>query len=863
VKPRLDRFLQFLWTDRPIRQRGTVIVAIPVICLFASLIVIAGMRDRALQLRRRLDNNKQILQETNRLLTTVVDAETGIRGYGLTKRREFLEPYLTAKTTLPRLLAKLKVLVPKNQLQAQRFAEIQRETGLQMDLLQKNFNKLDSSGASKVPSSQRNQVFSQGKLKMDGLRQKIDEFARAGEEYQNVWEQQIRQLVDLTNTVQVAALFVGFLGAAASWYLFEDLERELAKREASLQEGKTRIQAVVDNAADGIITLDEAGNIESFNAAAERIFGWKAEQIIGSNLRGLIAKPGSENSAGDYSIEYFLLNPHAMLNIYQQETVGLRSDGATFPIELAISEMRLANQRLFIAICRHIGARKQAEETLRKQAQMLDLANDTIAVLDLNGIISYWNLGAKRLYGWRKSQAMGKNIHALLQTEWTQPWQAIQEVLIQQGNWQGELIRTKQDGTKITIASRWTLQRDEEDQPQAILEISNDISDRKLSEIAASESASRFRATFEQAAVGMAQASLESKLLLVNQKLCDFLGYCREELIGKRFQEITHPEDRNLELKYLHKLLAGEIEYYAVENRYVCKNGELVWANLTVSLVREQNGSQYFMGVVEDIRERKQAEENLRLRAQELSWTANTLAQTSNILRKRNQELDQFAYVVSHDLKAPLRAIANLSSWIEEDLSDSMTEDTIHQMNLLRGRVHRMEALIEGLLQYSRIGRIQAACEMVNVEKLLAEIIDSLAPSPGFAVEVASGMPTFVAEKLPLQQVFSNLISNAIKHNRNLSGSVKISVTELDDFYAFSVADDGPGIAPQYHEKVFVIFQTLEARDIVENTGIGLSLVKKIVEGQGGTISLESAEGEGATFGFTWPKKPISNKDRK
>jgi light-regulated signal transduction histidine kinase (bacteriophytochrome) len=227
-------------------------------------------------------------------------------------------------------------------------------------------------------------------------------------------------------------------------------------------------------------------------------------------------------------------------------------------------------------------------------------------------------------------------------------------------------------------------------------------------------------------------------------------------------------------------------------------------------------------------------------------------------LRKRNQELDQFAYVVSHDLKAPLRAIANLSSWIEEDLSESMTEDTLHQMNLLRGRVHRMEGLIEGLLQYSRVGRIQVPSERVQVEKLLAEIIDSLAPPPGFEVKVEPGMPTFVTEKLALQQVFSNLISNAIKHNRAESGYVKISVKELDEFYEFSVADDGPGIAPQYHDKVFVIFQTLEARDKVENTGIGLSLVKKIVEGQGGTISLESAEGEGANFRFTWPKQPIS-----
>lgn len=858
MKPMLARFLQFLWIDKPIRQRGKVIVAIPVICLFASLMLISVMRDRAIQVRRRLDNNKQIIQETNRLLKTVIDAETGIRGYGLTKRREFLEPYLSAKTTLPSLLANIEVMLPKDPLQAQRLAEIQRQTKLQMDFLQNTLNQLESSGTSKLPSSQIDRAFTQGKLKMDRVRQKIDEFAAAAQAYQNVGEQQINQLVDAINAVQATGLLVGFLGAAASWYLFERLERELAQREASLQEGKTRIQAVVDNAADGIITLDEAGKIESFNAAAERLFGWKAEQIIGSNLRRLIAKPGSENSAGDYSIEYFLLNPQAKLNIYQQETLGVRSDGATFPIELAVSEMRLANQRSFIAICRHIGQRKHAEETLRKQAQMLDLANDTIAVLDLNGTISYWNLGAKRLYGWGKSQATGKNIHALLHTEWTQPWEAIQEVLIQQGNWQGELIRTTQDGTKITIASRWTLQRDEAGQPQAILEISNDITDRKLSEIAAKESAARFRATFEQAAVGMAQACLEGKLLLVNQKLCEFFGYSRKELIGKRFQEITYGEDLELELQYLHQLLAGEIEYYAMEKRYIRKDGELVWGNLTVSLVREQNGHQYFMGVVEDIRERKQAQENLQLRAIELSWTANTLAQTSSILRKRNQELDQFAYVVSHDLKAPLRAIANLSSWIEEDLSDSMTEDTLHQMNLLRGRVHRMEALIEGLLQYSRIGRIEAKSETVNVEKLLVEIIDSLAPAPGFAIEIAPGMPTFEAEKLPLQQVFSNLISNAIKHNRNLSGSVKISVKELDDFYEFSVADDGPGIAPQYHEKVFVIFQTLEARDTVENTGIGLSLVKKIVEGQGGTISVESAEGEGAKFSFTWPKTPIN-----
>ncbi|MEG5136256.1 MULTISPECIES: PAS domain S-box protein [unclassified Microcoleus] len=857
MKYLLDRFIELTWTDRPIRQRGTVIVAIPVICLFASLIAIVGIRDITLKIRQRADTNREILQETNRSLTLAVDAETGIRGYGLTNRRDFLEPYLKAKKSLPPLLAKIKVMVRENKLQAQPFEEIKKSSEQQITFLQNTLNKLDSS-AIKVQSPEIIQVFAQGKLKMDKLRAQINAFLDVGEAQQKALDRQRRELIDLTNFVQVAGLVFGCLGAGASWYLFDSLEQELRKRQAGLEESKTRIQAVVDNAADGIITLDEGGNIESFNAAAERIFGAQADRTIGSNLRRLIAKPQPYNTAGDYSIEYFMLNPDAKLKTYQQETVGLHRDGTKFPMELAISEMRLANQHLFIAICRDARGRKQAEETLRKQAQMLDLANDTIAVLDLNGTISYWNLGAKWLYGWRKSQAIGKNIHELLQTEWKQPLEEIQKVFFERGSWQGELVRTKKDGTKIMVASRWTLQYDDQDQPVAILEISNDISDRKRSEIALAESAQRFRDTFEQAAVGMAQASVDGKLLLVNQKLCEILGYSRPELVEKRFQQITWPGDLASEQELLRQLLAGEIENFSLEKRYIRNDGELVWANLTVSLLREQNGSQFLMSVVEDIRERKQAEEALKLRAEELNWMAQSLAKTTSVLRKRNQELDQFAYVVSHDLKAPLRAIANLSSWIEEDLSESMTEDTLHQMNLLRGRVHRMEALIEGLLQYSRVGRIQVPSEMVKVEKLLAEVIDSLAPPSGFEVKIEPGMPTFVTERLPLQQVFANLISNAIKHNRSESGYVNISVKDFDDFYEFAVADDGQGIAAQYHDKVFVIFQTLEARDKVENTGIGLSLVKKIVEGQGGSISIESAEGEGATFRFTWPKQSVS-----
>ncbi len=225
-------------------------------------------------------------------------------------------------------------------------------------------------------------------------------------------------------------------------------------------------------------------------------------------------------------------------------------------------------------------------------------------------------------------------------------------------------------------------------------------------------------------------------------------------------------------------------------------------------------------------------------------------------LERVNRELDQFAYVTSHDLKAPLRAIANLSQWIEEDLGAVMTPDTQKQMDLLRGRVHRMEALIEGILQYSRVDRVAEEMMEVDIKPLLDEIIENIAPPEGFSIEIAPNMPTFNATKVRLSQVFANLISNAIKYRARDDGRLKIAVKDAGAFYHFSVTDDGPGIAEEYHEKVFKIFQTLQARDTIESTGIGLTLVKKIVEEQGGAVTLVSAEGKGCTFSFTWPKQP-------
>jgi PAS domain S-box-containing protein len=406
---------------------------------------------------------------------------------------------------------------------------------------------------------------------------------------------------------------------------------------------------------------------------------------------------------------------------------------------------------------------------------------------------------------------------------------------------------------------------DAEGHPVRMLGIVTDITDHKQAEQALQESEERFRATFEQAAVGIAHVGLDGRWLRINQKLHEIVGYTSEEISEKTFQDITHPEDLETDLEYVNQLLAGKIHTYSMEKRYIHKEGFSVWAKLTVSLVRQAEAEQehpklalgapkYFIAVIEDISERKRIEAE-RIQAQlELQERARELAEVNLLLEQRNQELDQFVHVVSHDLKAPLRAIANLSEWIETDLEGQLPPDNQHQLQLIRTRVQRMGAMIDGLLEFSRVGRTQVALETIAVMDLLTEVIDSLDPLPPFTVQVEPPMPILRTKPLLLGQVFANLIGNAIKHHDRPDGYVRISMQEQPEYYEFAVSDNGPGIAPEDHDKIFTIFQTIKTCEAQESTGIGLSIVKKIIETEGGSIHLESEIGKGATFRFTWPK---------
>jgi signal transduction histidine kinase len=222
-----------------------------------------------------------------------------------------------------------------------------------------------------------------------------------------------------------------------------------------------------------------------------------------------------------------------------------------------------------------------------------------------------------------------------------------------------------------------------------------------------------------------------------------------------------------------------------------------------------------------------------------------------------NKELKDFASVVSHDLKAPLRGIKSLATWILDDCSDQLGDQGKEQINLLLGRVERMYNLIDGVLQYSIVGRTEENVTQVNLNKFVPEIIDMLVPPENITVTVENDLPAIECEETQIMQLFQNLLNNAIKYMDKPQGRIRVGCVEEDGVWKFSVSDNGPGIEEKYFEKIFKMFQVVSVSEDQQGTGVGLTVAKKIVELHGGRIWVESKAGEGSTFFFTLPKKEM------
>jgi PAS domain S-box-containing protein len=495
--------------------------------------------------------------------------------------------------------------------------------------------------------------------------------------------------------------------------------------------------------------------------------------------------------------------------------------------------------------------RRLEEEKLRAQ-NYLDMAGTMIVVLDSNGRIQSVNRKGCEILGGEQEGLAGLFwVDHCIHPEEREAAAALLNQLLA-----GQLLQIdgkefrlhKVSGEERLIEWSGRVLLDSKGQVAGVLAAAADITERKQTERTLQDAKQAFQATFEQAAVGIGHVAPapSGRWLRVNRKLCSILGYTPEELLRINIRDVTHPAYLAQSYAKAVNLVSNpELTTYSMEKQYLRKDGSAVWVNHTVSLVRDEQGKpKYYISVIEDIQARKEMEAVLRERTE--------------MLVRSNKELDDFAYIASHDLKEPLRGIMSYSTFLLEDYGSQLDAEGREKLKTMGDLAGRLSTLTDDLLTFSRVGRLELARRPVDLNKLVEDVLATLKLSlerEKVKVYIPSPLPTVVCDAVRMREVYYNLISNALKYNNKEEKWLEIGMLHRWNDPAqtvFYICDNGIGIRDKHLDKVFTMFKRLHSGNkFGGGTGAGLAIVKKIIERHGGHIWLESAEGEGTIFFFT------------
>jgi len=641
----------------------------------------------------------------------------------------------------------------------------------------------------------------------------------------------------------VASSFLALLIAAMCGWAVARGYTARARAEGSLIGSEERMRILVESVQDyAILMLDPLGRVITWNAGAERIKGYKANEIVGQNFSRFYPQEDVDQGKPEE-----VLRIAAASGRCETEQWRVRKDGSRFLANLVITAARSSSGALlgFSEISHDITGLKETEAKYRG---LLEAAPDAMVVVDQGGAIVLLNFQAEKQFGYHRNELIGQPVKEIIP-------QGFAERLIADGTRSAAEALAQQIGTGIELQGR---RKDGSDFPIEIMlsplqsregvlvtAAIRDISARKTAEKHLTQMEGRYRGLLEAAPDAMVVVNQAGEIVLLNVQAEKQFGYHRDELIGQPVKEII-PQG------FAERLIADGARSAAealaqqigtgIELQGRRKDGSGFPIEIMLSPLESTQGI-LVTAAIRDITERKESEEHL--------------LKTMGELKRSNDDLGHFAYVASHDLQEPLRMVASYTQLLAKRYQGRLDSDADEFIAYAVDGCTRMQQLIQDLLAYSRAGENGKMPRRISSEGALQQALNNLRAviEESGAQVTHDSLPAIMMDDTQLVQVFQNLVGNALKYRSAEVPHIHVSAaTSSGDEWIFSVRDNGLGIAPQYFDRIFVLFQRLHGREEFTGTGIGLAICKKILERLGGRIWVESQPEMGSTFHFALPQ---------
>lgn len=618
-------------------------------------------------------------------------------------------------------------------------------------------------------------------------------------------------------------------------------------------------QLLISGISEAILLLDKEGYISYSNPATSTLTGFPVDELLNKHISTIYQNTDDAVKA-EYELSLALKKGR-----FNSEGWKRKKDGTFFWAETVLSAIydELHEFAGYACIVHDVTQRKHYELHLRQSEESFRLMVENVrdyAIFMLNetGHIMTWNEGAKRINGYSSTEIIGKHFSTFYTAEDLESKKPERElkIAVQTGKYEEEGWRVRKDGSVFWSSVVITALFNDQNKHIGFSKVTRDLTDRKKNEEALRQSEERYRALVEQVTdYEICMLDEKGRIISWNEGARKIKGYTTEEIIGKYFT-IFYPQEDILNGKPAYELeVARQEGKYEEEGWRLRKDGSRFWASVVITAVYNSEG--FLLGyskVTRDLTEKKEAEKALRESSERYRRIADELRITNDELSAANQELEQFTSIVSHDLQEPVRTIKSFLQLIEMKLNDGQINDLKTYIGKSINAANRMRELIQNLLQYSQLGKVEVVKEKVNVKELLSEATQNLKTAiekSKAKITINTDVDAIEGDRVQLVQLIQNLLSNALKFTNEDHPQIKIESFRENGHVKFAVSDNGIGIAQNDLNKIFEIFRRLNTKREYPGTGIGLAICKKIVDRHGGRIWPESTPGAGTTFYFT------------